>query len=36
MTKQIITAARPLGIQVHDHVIVGRNGYVSMKSKRLI
>jgi DNA repair protein RadC len=36
MTKQIITAARPLGIQVHDHVIVGRNGYVSIKSKRLI
>jgi DNA repair protein RadC len=35
MTKQIITAARPLGIQVHDHVIVGRTGYVSMKSQRL-
>jgi len=36
MTKQIIAAARPLGIQVHDHVIVGRSGYFSMKGQRLI
>jgi DNA repair protein RadC len=35
MTKMIVEAARPLGITVHDHVIVGRNGHASMKSLRL-
>ncbi len=36
MTKQIIAAARPLGVQVHDHIIVGRTGYFSMKGKKII
>jgi DNA repair protein RadC len=36
MTKQIVDAAKPLGIVVHDHVIVGRNGHVSLKSQRLM
>lgn len=36
MTKLIIEAARPLGITVHDHVIVGRDGHASMKAMRLI
>jgi DNA repair protein RadC len=36
MTKQIVIAARPFGILVHDHIIVGRTGYFSMKGKRLI
>lgn len=36
MTKQIVNAARPLGVQVHDHIIVGRGGHFSMKSSRLI
>lgn len=36
MTRQIVNAARPLGVQVHDHIIVGRTGYFSMKSERLI
>jgi DNA repair protein RadC len=36
MTRQIVAAARPLGVQVHDHIIVGRTGYFSMKSKKLI
>jgi DNA repair protein RadC len=36
MTKQIIDTARPLGIAVHDHVIVGRNGHASLKALRLI
>jgi hypothetical protein len=26
----------PLGIAVHDHIIVGRNGHASMKGLRLI
>jgi len=36
MTKQIIDAARPLGIAIHDHVIVGRNGHASFRAMRLI
>lgn len=36
MTRQIVDAARPLGVQVHDHIIVGRSGYFSMKGKRII
>ena len=36
MTKQIIAAAKPLGVTVHDHIIVGRLGHVSFRSRRLI
>ena len=36
MTKEIIDIARPLGIVIHDHVIVGRKGHVSFKGKGLI
>jgi DNA repair protein RadC len=36
MTKQIVEAARPLGVLVHDHIIVGREGHVSLKGLRLI
>lgn len=36
MTKQIIEAARPLGITIHDHIIVGREGHVSLRGLRLI
>jgi DNA repair protein RadC len=36
MTKAIIEAARPLGISVHDHIIVGKEGYVSLKGQKLI
>jgi len=36
MTKAIIEVAKPLGIAVHDHIIVGKAGHVSMKSMRLI
>jgi len=28
--------ATPLGISVHDHIIVGRNGHASLKGLRLI
>jgi len=31
MTKQIVDIAKPLGIAVHDHIIVGRNGRVTLK-----
>ena len=36
MTKQIIDIARPLGIEVHDHIIVGKAGHASFKGLRLI
>lgn len=36
VTKQIVDAAKPLGVTVHDHVIVGRNGHASLKALRLI
>ena len=36
MTKAIIDIAKPLGIAVHDHIIVGKNGHASMKGMKLI
>ena len=36
MTKQIVEAARPLGVAVHDHIIVGRTGHASLRGLRLM
>jgi DNA repair protein RadC len=36
MTRMIVDAGRPLGVAVHDHVIVGRNGHASFRALRLI
>ena len=36
MTKAIVDIAKPLGISVHDHIIVGKNGHASLKGMRLI
>src|SRR5919112_700954 len=36
MTRDIIEVAKPLGITVHDHIIVGRDGHASLKGLRLI
>jgi DNA repair protein RadC len=36
MTKRIIEIARGLGIDVHDHIIVGRDGHASLKGLKLI
>ncbi len=36
MTQSIIDAARPLGIAVHDHIIVGKEGHASLKGLKLI
>ena len=36
MTKQIVKAARALGISLHDHIIVGRPGHASFKVLGLI
>jgi len=36
VTKLIIAAARPLGIEVHDHLIIGAKKHFSFKSKGII
>jgi DNA repair protein RadC len=36
MTKQIVAAAKPLGVVVHDHIIVGRQGHASFRGLGLI
>lgn len=36
MTRQINDVARPLGITVHDHIIIGKGGHSSMKGLKLI
>jgi len=36
MTKAIVEVARPLGIAVHDHIIVGKDGHASLKGLKLI
>ena len=34
--KAIIDVAEPLGISVHDHIIVGKDGHASLKGLKLI
>ena len=36
ITHKIMEAGRLLGVTVHDHVIIGRQGHVSLKAKGLI
>ena len=36
MTRDIVEIAKPLGIVVHDHIIVGREGHASFKGLKLI
>ncbi|WP_296520055.1 DNA repair protein RadC [Rhodoplanes sp.] len=36
MTQAILDVAKPLGIAVHDHIIVGKDGHASFKGLRLI
>jgi DNA repair protein RadC len=36
MTLDIIDIAKPLGLAIHDHIIVGRLGHVSLRGLKLI
>jgi DNA repair protein RadC len=36
MTQAIVEVARPLGISVHDHIVVGKEGHASLKGLKLI
>ena len=35
MTQAIVEIAKPLGIAVHDHIIVGKDGHASLKAMKL-
>jgi len=36
MTKQIVAAGKPLGVIVHDHIIVGKKGHANLRGLGLI
>ena len=36
MTRTIVETAKPLGIVVHDHLIIGRSGHTSFKGQGLL
>lgn len=36
MTRQVRDAAKPVGIALHDHLVIGRSGHSSMKAMGLI
>jgi len=36
ITQAIVEIAKPLGISVHDHIIVGKDGHTSLKELKLI
>jgi DNA repair protein RadC len=36
MIKEVAKVAKTLGIQLHDHVIVGKDGHASLKGLKLI
>ena len=36
MTKEIADVAKPLGIVLHDHIIIGKSGHASLRGLRLI
>ena len=36
MTLDIIAVAKSLNVTVHDHIIIGRDGHVSLRAMRLI
>ena len=36
LTRAIAAAGKPLGIAVHDHLIMGAQGHVSLRAKGLI
>jgi DNA repair protein RadC len=36
VTKQVVNAARPLGIEVHDHLVIGAKKHFSFKARGMI
>ncbi|MBD8890308.1 RadC family protein [Roseibium litorale] len=36
MTRQIVEIAKPLGVEIHDHIIVGKQGQTSFRGLQLL
>jgi DNA repair protein RadC len=36
MTQTIVEVGKPLGIAVHDHLVIGREGHTSFRATGLI
>jgi DNA repair protein RadC len=36
ITREIVNAAKALGVSVHDHLVIGRNGEKSFKTLGLM
>ena len=36
LTREMVAALKPLGVAVHDHVIVGRTGHASLRAQGLM
>lgn len=36
MTKTLVATAKPLGIAIQDHIIIGKSGFASMRGLLLI
>ncbi|MBV9553448.1 MAG: DNA repair protein RadC [Alphaproteobacteria bacterium] len=36
ITKDIVAAAKPLGVTVHDHIVIGRGGHTSLRDMGLL
>jgi DNA repair protein RadC len=36
ITRKVIEAGKPMGIMVHDHIVIGTNGHASLRSLGLI
>ena len=36
MTRRIVEAGEKLGVTIHDHIVIGRNGHASFRSLKLI
>jgi DNA repair protein RadC len=36
VTRQIVDIAAPLGIALHDHIIVGKDGHASLRGLKLM
>jgi DNA repair protein RadC len=36
MTKTLAEALHPLGIAVHDHIVIGKQGHASLKALGLL
>lgn len=36
MTREINDIAKPLGITLHDHIIIGKSGHASLRGLKLL